>query len=146
MSKMIWNAWRSPFFIFYSIPHLQWTIYSQLAIEKWLRVLRWFFFSLPRLFETTFWFCDHKIRFECNRPKCTHSNWRLSITVPYFFSDLSKEWSVTWRVSTIWFLSTNPRGKKTKQMLKMIETNSNKRNVFVRSVRLRQVLIKTVAL
>lgn len=29
-------------------------------------------------------------------------------------------------------------------MLKMIETNSNKRNVFVRGVRLQDVLIKTV--
>lgn len=73
-----------------------------------------FFLLLNTNNKTTFWFCDHKIGlntiFFCFSIKCTHLNWWF----------LNREVSVTWRVSTIWFLFT--QNKKVENKFK---TNKN---------------------
>lgn len=149
MSKMIRNAWRSPFFLFNSTFAMN-NLFAIGNRKMVTRVALNYFFSLPRLFETTFWFCDHKIRFECNRLRFfffaqkLHSL-KLAIVYcrPVYLRFQQRMKCYVTRVYNLIPLdkSKEKRKKRNKcwKWSKLIRTNE-----IVRSVRLQQVLIKTV--
>lgn len=146
MSKMIWNAWRSPFF-FLSLFFIQFHICTERFIcnsqskNGYARCAFQFSFgtSMRQLFDfvtiksvLNAIVCDSLFLSSSQSPKVNSLKLVIVILVSRLFEQKIKCY-VT-RVYNLISLIKSKKTKKRNKCSKMIETNSNKRNVFVRAL------------